>query len=152
MPAYKTRSLGTISVERDSLIEFPRGLPGFEQLRRFAAVRIPHTDPLIYLQSLEDPAVCFPTAPIRSVCPGYELEMDAEDLELVGLPRSRRPAVGSDVWCLAVLSVRESGASANLRAPIVVNIHTWKAVQAISPRAEYSHRYELALEEAAVCS
>ena len=152
MPEYETRLLGTIAVEDDSLIEFPRGLPGFDHLRRFAAVRIPKTDPLVYLQSLEDPAVCFVTTPIQNVSPDYRLDVDAEDLELAGLSRSRRPAIGSDVWCLAILSVRESGVTANLRAPVVVNLRNWRAVQAISPRDAYSHQFALEPEEAVLCS
>lgn len=152
MPAFETQQLGTITYDRDGTIEFPHGLPGFDHLRRFAAVRLPKTDPLVYLQSLEDPAVCFLTAPVTSVCPDYRLEVGAEDLEAVGLAANRRPAIGRDVLCLAVLSLRESGPSANLLAPVVVNLRNRQAVQAVSPRGDYSHQYALEREEAAVCS
>ncbi|MGD0500131.1 MAG: flagellar assembly protein FliW [Bryobacteraceae bacterium] len=152
MPAFETQQLGTIIYDPDAAIEFPHGLPGFDHLHQFAAVRLPKTDPLVYLQSLEDPAVCFLTAPVAAVCPDYRLEVSAEDLEAVGLAAARRPAIGRDVLCLAVLSLREGGPRANLLAPVVVNLRNRKAVQAVSPRGDYSHQYALAPEEAAVCS
>jgi flagellar assembly factor FliW len=152
MPEYQTRRLGTLRFEPHDVIEFPRGLPGFDHLRRFALVRIPKTDPLVYLQSLEDPAVCFLTAPMGAVDPDYRLEMDPDDVELVGLPPTRRPVVGKDVCCLAVLAVRESGPTANLLAPVVLNLRNRKAVQAVSQRGEYSHRHTLGPGQAAVCS
>ena len=152
MPAFETTQLGTIFFDADSTIEFPRGLPGFDHLRRFAAVRFPNTDPLVYLQSLEDPAVCFLTAPVGVVCPGYRLEMLPEDLETVGLPATRRPAVGREVLGLAVLSVREEGTTANLLAPVVIGLSSRRAVQAVSTTGAYSHRHALEAEEAAVCS
>ena len=55
-------------------------LPGFDSRRRFVAVRFVESDPLIYLQSLEDPALCFVTMPILSVDPRYRLKVSSEDL------------------------------------------------------------------------
>ena len=152
MPAFETQQLGTILYDQEAVFEFPRGLPGFDHLRRFAAVHLPKTDPLVYLQSLEDPAVCFLTAPVTAIFPDYRLEACAEDLELVGLAAARQPTLGRDALCLAVVSLRESGPSANLLAPVVVNLRNRQAVQAVSQRGDYSHRYALASEEAPVCS
>ena len=41
---------------------------------------------------------------------------------------------------------------AKLLAPIVINLKTRRAVQAIAPQSDYSHQYELTPEETAVCS
>lgn len=152
MPVLDTTRLGTISYGEDSVLEFPRGLPGFENRRGFVAVHLPASDPLVFLQSLEDPGLCFLTTPVAAVDPDYRLEIGAEDRELLGLPPDRRPAAGKDVLCLAVLSVRESGPTANLLAPVVVNLRNRKAVQAVTAAAGYSHRHALCAEEAAVCS
>ena len=54
--------------------------------------------------------------------------------------------------CLTVLSVRETGPTANLLAPIVVNLRNRKAVQAVAAESDYSHQHALMPEEASVCS
>ena len=152
MPVIETKYFGQISFEADSELEFPGGLPGFDSRRRFVAVRFPESDPLIYLQSLEDPDLCFITMPILAVDPLYKLKVSGEDLDQLGLPLAPQPSIGEDVLCLAVLSVRETGPTANLLAPIVVNLRNRRAVQAVAPESEYSHQFVLMPQEASVCS
>jgi flagellar assembly factor FliW len=152
MPFMETKHFGKISFEPDSELEFPAGLPGFDGHRRFVAVRFVESDPLIYLQSLEDPDLCFITMPILAVEPLYKLTVSDEDLGQLGLPQARQPRIGDDVLCLTVLSIRESGPTANLLAPIVVNLSTRKAVQAVAAESDYSHQFALMPQEASVCS
>jgi len=153
MPSIDTKNLGSISWEPESEIEFPRGLPGFEERRKFVAVRFAHTDPLIFLQSLEDSSLSFVTMPVRSVVPDYRVVVSREDLELVGLPANRQPRIGDDIHCLTVLAIRENGVTANLLAPVLINLRNLKAVQAVVQEGEYSHQHPLtAGEKALVCS
>jgi flagellar assembly factor FliW len=146
MPIMNTTSFGPVPYSPDAVVEFPRGLPGFDDRRRFVAVRFPESDPTVFLQSLEDPGLCFVTLPVRAVDPEYRLEICSEDVALVGLPAGRRPRLGEDVLCLSVISLRESGPSANLLAPLVINLRNRKAVQAIAVDSGYSHRYPLGNE------
>jgi flagellar assembly factor FliW len=154
MPFLETKNLGAISWERESEIEFPCGLPGFEECRRFLAVHFGHTDPLIFLQSLEDADLCFITSPMRAVFPEYRLAVSEEDLRALELPTDRQPRIGEDIHCLAVLSVWETGTTANLLAPVLINLKNLKAVQAVAQEGGYSHQHVLmAMEEqAAACS
>jgi flagellar assembly factor FliW len=147
MPVMQTKNFGTISYEPESELEFPCGLPGFDSRKRFVAVRFVESDPLVYLQSLEDPGLCFVTMPVLSVDPRYRLKVASEDLGHLGLPPVRQPRIGEDVFCLTVLSIRETGPTANLLAPIVINLKTRRAVQAIAPGSDYSHQFELMPEE-----
>ena len=75
MPVFESQRLGSITYDPESAIEFPRGLPGFDERRAFVAVHLPGADPLIFLQSLEDPGLCFITAPVGAVDPAYHLEV-----------------------------------------------------------------------------
>lgn len=152
MPSVQTQYFGVISYAPDSTLEFPRGLPGFEERRLFVALRFPDTQPLVFLQSLEDSGLCFITLPVLAVDPGYRLGISDEDRGLVGLPLARPLRIGEDVLCLAVIAIRESGPTANLLAPLVVNLHNQKAVQAVDPESGYSHQHALVPEEASVCS
>jgi flagellar assembly factor FliW len=51
-----------------------------------------------------------------------------------------------------VLSIREGGPTANLLAPLVINMRNLKAVQAVAAESGYSHQHVLLPEEAPVCS
>jgi flagellar assembly factor FliW len=152
MAFMQTKNFGAIAYEPDSELEFPCGLPGFDSRKRFVAVRFVESDPLVYLQSLEDPDLCFVTMPVLAVDSHYRLRVTSEDLGRLGLPPVRQPRIGEDVFCLTVVSIRETGPTANLLAPIVINLKTRTAVQAIASGSEYSHQYELMPEEALACS
>ena len=152
MPVLETKEFGKLTYEEDAELEFPVGLPGFDDRKRFVAVRFVENDPLIYLQSMEDPALCFITMPVLAADPQYRLKLSNADLGRLGLNSARQPRMGNDVLCLTVLSVREDGPTANLLAPIVVNLRNRKAVQAVAPESDYSHQFALMPQQAAVCS
>jgi flagellar assembly factor FliW len=151
MPETETTNFGTISFARESVFEFPHGLPGFEERRKFLPVQNPLTAPILFLQSLEDPGLCFTTLPIWVVDPHYRLHITEPDLEILGFPADRQPRIGDEVLCLAVLSVRKTGTTANLLAPLVVNLKSYRAVQAVSPESGYSHQHPLFPQEVAAC-
>ena len=152
MPTFETKNFGVVSYQPESVLEFPSGLPGFEEQRQFLALNYDHTKPLVYLQSLSDTGLCFITLPVHCVDPEYRLQVGEEDLGLLGLAPDRQPAIGSEVVCLIVVSIQENGPTVNLLAPIVVNLTTLKAVQAIAPESHYSHQHPLTAPAAAGCS
>jgi flagellar assembly factor FliW len=152
MALLETRDFGRISYQPETVIVFPEGLPGFEARREFLALAFPETAPLIYLQSLEDPGLCFIAMPVLAVDPRYRLSLQEEDLRRLGLATDRQPRIGDEVVCLSILSIRETGPTANLLAPVVIHAHTRTAVQAVIAESGYSHQHVLLPEEAAVCS
>jgi flagellar assembly factor FliW len=152
MPLLETRYFGRVSYEPGESIEFPEGLPGFENRRTFVAIEFGDTAPLIFLQSVEEPGLCFITLPVLAVDPQYTVAISAEDLDRLGLSTERQPRIGDDVLCLTVLSLRESGPTANLLAPVVVNLRNQKAVQAVALDPGLSHQHRLLPQEAPVCS
>ena len=143
MPVFETQNFGPLPYEEETALDFPRGLPGFENCRRFLALSLPNSEPLVFLQSLEESGLCFITAPVAAVAPGYRLAVSPEDLDLIGLSPAAQPRIGQDVLCLAVLTIREEGPTANLLAPVVVNLANRRAVQAVSAEAGYSHQHVL---------
>lgn len=151
MPSCETKNFGVVSYEAGSVLEFPSGLPGFEERRLFLALQFADSKPLVFLQSLDDPGLCFVTLPVLVADPEYRLKVSMEDRELVGLPSTSALRIGPDVLCLTVLSLEESGPTANLLAPLVVNISNLKGVQAIASESDYSHQHALLPLETAVC-
>lgn len=150
---FVSAHFGPIAVDESSTIEFPEGLPGFEECRRFVPLWNAQQSELIFLQSLECAALCFLTLPVKALRPGYEIVLTPEDRGTLGLTAGEIPAIGRDVVALAILSLAEGEApTANLRSPVVIHMHTRVAVQAIRPDERYQCREALAVEPEAVCS
>ena len=154
MPTLQTKYFGYLEYQQESVYYFAAGIPGFEKEKQFLFVDQPVTKPLIFMQSLEQPELCFLGLPIRSVDPGYRLHIGEEDLLNLDLSPDRQPEIGADVLCLALVSLSENHPpTANLLAPIVVNLKTRRATQAIQVDTDYSHQHRLCSGiEAAPCS
>jgi len=152
MPECETRYFGPVFFDEPAVIVFPAGLPGFAHCRRFLPLEEPARKPLIFLQSLEDPQLCFLTLPIAVVDPGYQLKMSFEDLALIGL--AQLPASEDLAQCLVIVAVSDHRfPTANLLAPIVLNRVTGQAVQAVRDDSVYSCRHPLVpLGEVSACS
>jgi len=67
-----------------------------------------------------------------------------EDLEALDLDRGRQPTLGSEVVVLALVSLQDGfSATANLMAPIVLNLKTHCGLQAIRQDNLYSHQHPI---------
>ena len=122
MLSTETRYFGNLPYEDDSVIEFPDGLPGFENERRFLPVELAAHRPLVFLQSLATPALCFPALPVAAIDEHYRLRLEPADLATLGFPAGARPVMGRDVLCLAIVSIEANAITANLLAPVVVSM------------------------------
>lgn len=144
MPTFSSRHFGTIEYNSDLVFEFPAGLPGYEQERRFLPIEHAASKPIVYLQSLNRPELCFITLPVLAVKADYQLTVPPDDLKLLGFGDKQQLKIGTDVLCLAIISVAEGkDPTANLLAPVVVNLKNRRGVQAIPEDSPYSHQHPL---------
>lgn len=144
MAQVETEYFGTISYREDSVFEFPAGLPAFVNEKRFVPIESPQRSPMLFLQSLVRPSLCFLALPIQVVDRDYRLAVSREDLVTLGLAPDRQPELASEVAVLALLSIHDGLlATANLMAPIVVNLKTRQALQAIRQDSLYSHQHPI---------
>jgi len=153
MPTIDTKYFGAMSYEAESCFDFPCGLPAFDNEQQFLPLRVPEQEPLVFLQSTKTPDLCFVAIPVLVADPQYRLAATREDLETVGLSSSRQPRIGEDALVLALLAIRDDApATANLLAPIVINLANRRAVQAIRCDNRYSHQQPLvACAEKSTC-
>ena len=144
MTSCQTKYFGELQYEPRGILRFPDGLPGFEDEREFLPVEQLSTRPLVYLQSLTNIGICFVGLPVWLVEPGYRLELSEEETAKLQLGDGGAVNPATDgLLCLALLTVRESGTTANLMAPVVANLRTGVALQAISAGVGYSHQHRL---------
>lgn len=116
-----TYLFGAVEVDPAKVIEFPNGLVGFEQSKRFMLVHEEvQAPPASYtLQSLDEPALAFQIVDPASL--GFHYELNLSDAE-TALLKSPAP---EDVQVMQVLFKQEDGGQAqitpSLRAPLLIN-------------------------------
>jgi flagellar assembly factor FliW len=146
-----TKFLGDVEYTPDAVFTFPAGIPGFDSHQEYLFLNIPEIAPLMFLQSVTCRNLCFVLLPILTVAPDYQLNLSTDELRELGLPEQRRPVLGHDVLCAALISVGNKEVPyANLMAPLVVNLKTRIGLQVIHPDSGYSLRHPITLEELAV--
>lgn len=121
-----------------SILYFAQGLPGFAGLRRWELVEHEEARPLLALRAVERPQVTLLAVDPREVVAGY------------------RPAIPAGVWSrlgsgsearslrLVVVSLSGTVASANLRAPLVIDPQTMRGEQVILDDEQWPIRFALA--------
>jgi flagellar assembly factor FliW len=142
MLSVPTKYFGILSCREEAIFEFPRGLPAFEDEKRFVLIELRENSPLVFLQSLLQPTLCFLAFPILVVDRQYGLAVPGEDLAALDLDPHRQPALGAEVLALALLSLHDGfSPTANLMAPVVLNLKTRRGLQAIRQDQVYSHQH-----------
>ena len=130
-----SRRLGLFAYDPSDLIEFPHGIPAFEQSRRFLLVARAHSTPILFLQSVDDPALSLPLIDADMIAPDYHLALAGDEAETLRLKEGAAP---SSVRIFFVLAQFENAATVNLVAPIVVHLAERRGVQAIRADRLYS--------------
>jgi flagellar assembly factor FliW len=143
MPVCQTRFHGAIRFEPQQVLNVPGGLFGFPDEKEFLLLELPSLRPLAFVQSICTPDLCFITLPTQVVDPGYQLNLQAADIKALGYTEEQPPRMGSDLLCLALLTMHEHETTANLLAPLVIDIarHHGRQVLVNGP---YSHQHRIA--------
>lgn len=124
-----------------AVVTFGRGLPGLDA-REFVILKPDGLEPIVLLQSVDDPNIGLPVIPCRSVVAGYEVQLDEGDrAELAITDRADEPSL----LYLAVLLVgADAGPYCNLAAPIVINAENNRGCQVAGVDSPYSTLHSLA--------
>ncbi len=146
MLKWNSRKLGQIEYDSADVVTFPKGLAGFEMETSFVPVEKNGYEPVVFLQSLRSPELCFITVPMNVVDKSYELRVLNEDLLVIS--GAGLSTATEDLACLAIVCLPEQGeATANLLGPVVMNRKNRIAVQAIRDDCKYSASHPLEVSQ-----
>jgi flagellar assembly factor FliW len=114
-------------VAKSSLLSFPHGLPGFDELREFTLFHEEGKSTVYYLQSTQDPDIRLPVVTPESCKIDYRIELTDEDV-------AELQAESDDdiVVVVTVSDNREDGGNditANFMAPIIINTSSRIGIQ-----------------------
>ena len=146
MPNVQTRFFGELEYQNEALFRFPSGLPGFDDHRNFVFLKKPGLEPLMFLQSLHNRSLCFILLPMRAIDENFQIELTPDELHgEIDLAIQDGPLLSARIFSARRRFAREKGMfpTANLMAPVVVNLHNNMGIQTIHPETNYSHRHPL---------
>lgn len=139
----KSTRFGEFEVPEELVVQFPEGLPGFEDQKKFAF--LPYTvdednSPFAYMQSVQDPDLTLLLADPFLFFKHYSLNLNDEDAAQLGLSDSEETA---GVYGVVAVPEKIEQMTVNLVAPIVVNWKEQKGMQIILDRSPYSTKHRL---------
>jgi flagellar assembly factor FliW len=135
----KTGSFGEITVQPEEIITFEQGLLGFPDCKRFCLYDAGDDTLILWLQSLDDPQIAFPVLEPRVFKTDYVVRLSALELRELKLQTVNESAVFN------VLTIPEdvTQMTANLKAPLVINLRAQVARQVVLQENEYAIKHSM---------
>lgn len=118
---------GEVDVNPETVLTFPRGLPGFENCTRYQLLHEEIDGPVVfYMQSLDDPAITFSVVDPANFGFNYEFALSDEESALLQADEPNELAVvlmvykplGADGQKIDL----KGGVTANINGPLVLNL------------------------------
>lgn len=131
-----TRDFGKIKINSNDIITFENGLIGLENMKRFVLLGNPDVKEwLVWLQSLDDEELALVVMQPKLIRPDYMPKLTKEDKEELEIENDNVL-----IYSIVVVPQDVNQMTANLKAPLVVNIKNNKAKQIILDDDKYSIR------------
>jgi flagellar assembly factor FliW len=123
----QTTRFGAVKVTTEDILNFPEGILGFNDLRQFVLLDDPNDEIFAWLQACELPDVAFPVLEPELFAPNYQVALTKHDIESIRLSANERTR------CFAIITIPSDATlmTANLKAPIVINIEKRIARQCV---------------------
>ncbi|SEF99813.1 flagellar assembly factor FliW [Caloramator fervidus] len=131
-----TKFFGQVEINEDEILYFEKGIPGLEEYKRYVIIKVEDSN-LYCLQSIDEKNIALLTIIPWDYFKDYEIELSCEEMKELGINSYE------DVMVYNIVTVREDKITANLLAPIVLNIKNNKAKQIILNDKKYSLRQEI---------
>jgi len=132
----QTKYLGTVQIEKNKIITFSTGLPGFADEKEFVLLDLPENALFQILQSVKSPNVAFFVTNPYQIYKDYTFELDDNILGILQIKDETEVAV------LSVVTLKKPfhTSTLNLKAPIIINSKLKLAKQYILTVGEYSSK------------
>ncbi|MFI8688000.1 flagellar assembly protein FliW [Rossellomorea sp. NPDC077527] len=128
-----TKYHGEIDVKSEEVLTFEQGIPGFGEEKQFVLMPLPENEWFHILQSVTTPQLGFVVTDPFLFFKEYDFELDQASVELLENPTEK------EVQVLSILTVRETlqESTANLQAPIIINLANQRGKQVILNNNQY---------------
>lgn len=145
----RTKFLGEVEIDKSEIINFPKGLPGFEKAREFIILGFVDNDYFSILQSIEEEYISFIMVNPWDFYKDYDIEIKKDSLKVLQLGKEDRDKV--NVYSIITTGKTLEESTCNLLAPIIVNREDRVGRQIILNDFPYTTKHKLFVEEEDLC-
>ena len=136
----KGTRFGDIEFLRNDVIHFVEGMIGFQQMTQFVVVNTKEGSPYRWLQSVQEPKLAFLVSIPESFMADYSPEISDADAAKLGLSPETEHLI---LVTTTIPTGNPKAATANLAAPVIINLETRQAKQVILDDEAYTIRYPI---------
>lgn len=138
MKKMQTKHFGEITYDPACVIIFPEGIPGFPESSRYLLMsENEDEDMFFWLQSIDEGDVAFTLMDVYKVLPDYDPQVEEDEMLQLG-EIADTPLL---IYNIVVIPEYVRQMRVNLRAPVVLNLHTGLGKQVICTNDDYPIRY-----------
>lgn len=123
----ETTRFGQVQFANEDMLNFPEGILGFAELKQFVLLDDPTDDIFAWLQSCDEPGIAFPVLEPELFAENYKVTLTKTDLEALKMQNMER----SRSFCIITIPDDPTKMTANMKAPIVINVAEKTARQCV---------------------
>jgi flagellar assembly factor FliW len=123
----QSAKLGKVEFHDEDILTLVTPLLGFSDLSDFLLINNSDYYPFLWFQSVEDPSVCFIVIEPCPFFPNYKPIFGKREFKVMGVKDSS----GLKIFCIVVIPDTPTEATANLRAPLIINFERKIAKQSV---------------------
>lgn len=128
-----TKFFGEVEIDNKLIMNFQSGIPGFDDLKEYVLLNVEDRN-FRCLQSINEKEMCLLVISPWDYFKEYEINLSDNETSELQISNEK------DVLVFNILTVREGNITANLVAPIVINLLNNKAKQIVLSDSKYSIR------------
>ncbi len=135
----ETERFGNFELKDSKVIDFPLGIPGFEELHKFIILEIGETKPLYWLHSTENKYISLPVLIPFNFVEDYFIQIRDNEMEELNIENK------NDLLIVNVVVIPEdvTKMTVNLAAPIIINVRSGIGKQIIIDASDLPIRYPI---------
>ncbi|EKD26944.1 MAG: hypothetical protein ACD_79C00963G0006 [uncultured bacterium] len=136
---YNTSRFGQIEIPDNKILNFPKGIIGFENEKKFLVLKHKPESSFFWLQSLETPELAFSLLFPFDFIPLYVPGISSEDLKII----EAKDQTELEIYCMVVIPKDPSKLTINLLSPVVINTKNNKGIQSVLLDSQYEVNHRL---------
>ena len=133
----QTTRFGTVEIDEQRIIEFPGGLLGFANFRRYALLQPDDEGIFFWLQCLDAPELAFVVTDPTLWVADYQATIRREQMDQLGLQSPEEAQV------FVIVNKYDQTLTANLQGPLVVNVRSREGMQLVLAEKRWTTRHEI---------
>lgn len=134
----QTKHFGVLDIDKDKIIRFPEGIPGFEDEKEFIIINNEDEEnPFQWLQSTNSPDLAFVIINPFQIFPDYDIVIPKSVQEKLEIEKEEDVAI----YSIVVVPKDLKKMTTNLLGPIIINIRSKIGKQVIMEDSRYSTKH-----------